>query len=143
MKLLVLVISTLLISISAQAERQELLALSCTGANGLELKLTPNSKVVTTKMGYAKKNFETNRIVFITGTEAKLTRITLGRVGSDNLYVYDIYLSQAPKPGQKATLMGVIGKSVYSAVLAPVGGFVPVPVGFVPSTTVNCNILTK
>ncbi|MFN8845339.1 MAG: hypothetical protein ACK5V3_10330 [Bdellovibrionales bacterium] len=143
MKFLILVISTLLISFSAHAERQELLALSCTGANGLELQLAPNSKLVKTKMGYAKRNFETNRIVFISGAEAKLTRITLGRVGSDNFYIYDIYLSQAPKPGQKTTLVGVIGKSVYSTVLSPMGGLVPVPVGFVPSTTVNCNILTK
>jgi hypothetical protein len=143
MKLLIMAISTLLISLSAHAERQQLLALSCTGANGLELQLTPNSKIVKTKLGYAKKNFETNRLVFISGSKAKLTRITLGRVGADSLYVYDIYLSQAPKPGQKATLLGVIGKSVYSAVMTPVGGMVPVPVGFIPSTTVNCNILTK
>ena len=143
MKLLALTLTTLLISLSAQAERQELLALSCTGANGLEMKLAPNSRVVKTKIGYAKKNFETTGLVLVTGTEVKLTRITLGQVGNPNSYVYDIYLSHAPKPGQKASLNGVVGKSVYGVALSPEGGYVPVPVGFVASTAVNCNILTK
>lgn len=141
-KFLSAISACLLVSASAFADRQELVLLSCVGTNGLVLEFEAGSKLVSTKLGLFSKTFETNGTVFISD-DAKMTRIALGLVGAPHAYVYDIYLANAPVRKHQQTLNGVIGHSVYGLVVAPGGGPVPFPLGFVPSTDLTCDILTK
>lgn len=131
------------LSVFAQ-QRQELVSLTCTGANGLKLSVNSRSKIVNTELGGFKKQFETNRTVFThKGTFASISRITLGQLGAANAYVYDIYLKSIPKRGVKSEMTGVIGHTVHAVGFVPGSGPFPWPVAFVPTTTVNCNVLTK
>lgn len=131
-------------SLSALADQQSLVALSCSGSNGLRLKLDSSSDIVETKLGIFTKNFETNRTVFLYESNGKsVARVALGLVNASNAYVYDIYLAGHPTKGQNNTMKGVIGHTVYNVVFAPGGGPVPLPIGFVPSTSLNCVLSTE
>lgn len=129
----------------AASQRQDLVSLYCTGANGLEIALEAGSSLVETRLGLYRKNFESNRQVFIYEKNGiRITRIALGRVGASHSYVYDIYLADVPAPGVVASFEGVIGKTIYGAVVFPVyPAPVPVPLGFVASTSLQCSLLTE
>lgn len=140
------ILSVLLLTLSTKAFalQHQLVALTCTGANGLQLSVRSDSNNVRTEWGTLVKDFETNRVVSIYNQkDFSLTRVVLGLKGKPNVYAYDIYLSKTPVRGQKTTLKGVIGKTVNTIVFPKLGSAVPVPVGFVTSTSLNCVILTK
>lgn len=140
-----LVLLSFCFSISAFAlEQQELVQLSCTGANGLTLDLTSESNQVFTELRGFKKTYQSDRVVRIHNfTGQDVARIILSRLNAPNVFEYDIYLERKPTKGEFETLKGVIGHSVYTVVFPPFLAPVPMPVGFVPSTAVSCFILTK
>lgn len=142
---LALIASILLSGFAAHAEKQELVSLKCLGANGLQLSVRSNSKVVKTELGIFEQDFETTKEISVYRKDKlAITRLAIGLKDDSKSYVYDIYLAEVPTKGKTQKLLGVIGSSVHSLIVFPaLAAPVTVPVGFWPTTTLSCNILTK
>lgn len=130
---------------AAHAEKQELVSLKCFGANGLILDLKKNAEIVKTKLGLFEQDFSTSREVSILrkGKQA-ITRITLSDEKDVKNLIYDIYLGNVPKKGKTEKILGLVGNSVLNVLVFPsYPAPINTPVGFLPVTTLSCEVLTK
>jgi hypothetical protein len=131
----VLLALSLCFSVPAFAEYKSLEALSCTGANGLELRMTASSGSsisISTRIGDFTKEFSSPGLVQIfqsNSTHYSHIRM-IGAEYTVSSPVYELHLIGAPTARKPTTLKGGIGRVENSG-------------AYMPSTTVTCNILVK
>ena len=144
MKTKVLVILFLL-PILVKAERYELESMNCKGQNSVELMLLEDSNTIQSKLGFFTKSFGTTKELntYITPFGKTVSRLILSKEGQSNQFLYDIYLYGELKEDVTQKLNGLIGKTVHTVIWPTFLSPVPVPIGFIPTTTLDCEIQVK
>lgn len=114
--------------------------LSCRAANGVVLESVESSPYVESSWFGFRATFQLQDKPISNGQN--YVRITLGKKDAPTTFLYDLFLWGKPEAGRVSTLDGVIGQTLYGAVLPPfVESPETLPVAFRPISAIRCDVL--
>lgn len=141
--LFIALISMPVFSANIHGELKKLYSLKCVGKNGVTIEYQEESSSFVTKLYSQIKQFGSSGKVLVYGLtdNSTITRVVLQSQKYSNIHMYEIYLSGQHNGKKPSELKGYIGNDI-NTVIFPLGIPAIYPVGFIPITMLNCEILT-